>query len=99
MLSGGSEMKIFRMRQKLHLQGLTLHQIGQGFRVENGSVKYYFEKDFPNLAAVDKWYKETYTNRLSEAEADEFDWQWAKFVEEENGREGDNDTDGAPVHG
>jgi hypothetical protein len=25
--------------------------------------------------------------------------QWAKFVEEENGREGDNDTDGAPVHG
>ncbi|MHA2065634.1 MAG: hypothetical protein ACXABY_14760 [Candidatus Thorarchaeota archaeon] len=86
-------MKIFRMRQKLHMQGLILHQLPQGFRVENGSVKYYFEKDFPNLAAVDKWYKETYTNRLSDTEADEFDADWAKFVEKENGETDDTGSD------
>lgn len=74
-------MKVFRMRQKLHLHGLVLLQHGRGFKVTDQGVKTPFEKDFPNLAAVQAWYKDTFKNRLNEAEAAEWDDDYETFVE------------------
>ena len=74
-------MRVFRVRKKLELQGLLLLQHGNGFKVtNNGTAKTLMEEEFPNLHEVEMWLKKTFTNRLTEAECDEWDKDWAKFV-------------------
>jgi len=77
-------MKTLRMREKLNLYGLTLLQMGKGFTVTNNGVIDPIDLDFPNLLAVENWFKEKYPNRLTEAECDEWDDDWAEFVMKEN---------------
>ncbi len=76
-------MKIFRMRKKLNLQALTLLQIGRGFKVLGGTLKQPIEKDFPNLKVADEWFKDTFTNRLMDEEAEEWDKVLIDFCSEE----------------
>jgi hypothetical protein len=74
-------MRVFRVRNKLGVHGLLLLQHGGGFKVtNNGTAKELFEKDFPNLHEVEKWFKETHTNRLTDEEAEVFDEYWKDFV-------------------
>lgn len=77
-------MKVFKLRQKLHDLGLVLLKHGTGFLVTNaGTAKTLIEHEFADLAAVETFV--AHPNRLDDAEADEFDEDWAKFVNQCDG--------------
>jgi hypothetical protein len=51
-------MRIFKMRNKLHLHGLVLLEHGDGFMVTDQGVKNPIEVILPDILAVEKWYEE-----------------------------------------
>ncbi len=77
-------MKLFKLRKQLHDIGLVLLEHGSGWMVtNNGTAKTLFEKEFTDLDAVQMWLDNP-ARRLTNAEADEFDEDWAGFCLEEN---------------
>lgn len=77
-------MKILRLREKLHRRGLVLLEHGDGWMVTNNGSITLIEHEFADLGAVAAWVA-TLPNRLTEAEADEFDVDWADFVNQCDG--------------
>ena len=78
-------MNLNKLRQRLTKKGLLLLEHGDGWTVTDEGVKVPFEKNFPNLAEVEKWMN-PHTNRLTEKEADLFDAEFKAFAEKENER-------------
>jgi hypothetical protein len=79
-------MRVFKLREKLHRRGLLLLEHGTGWMVTDHGVKTPFEQEFETLEAVETWMTDEFnTNRLTDKEADEFDDQWAKFVNQCDG--------------
>lgn len=75
-------MRVLRLREKLHRRGLLLLKHGTGFLVTNaGTAKTLIEHEFADADAVEAWIP----HRLTDAEAEEFDEQWAKFVNQCDG--------------
>lgn len=79
-------MRVFKLRQKLHKRALLLLEHGTGWLVTNsGTVKTLVEKTFDTLEQVED-FVESLPNRLMEHEADEWDEEFQRFVETENGK-------------
>ena len=78
-------MKVLKLRAKLHRRGLVLLENGDGWMVtNNGTAKALIEHEFADLDAVEAWVA-ALPNRLTDAEADEFDEDWASFVNQCDG--------------
>lgn len=77
-------MKTLGIRKQLNDIGLVLLETGKGrgwLVTNNGTT---FEKKFADLDAVQMWLDNP-ARRLTDSEADEFDADWTKFVNQCDG--------------
>lgn len=87
-----------RVREQLHKIGLVLLEDGNGWLVtNNGTTKYLFEKRFEDVSGVLMWL-ESPVRRLADEEADEFDKDWASFVNQCDGCRRGLFLDDAGIH-